>query len=119
MVNFTNRSINNNNNNEGITRVASRNVKSPLVVGKSPIVAESSQKMKGASMKKASDFDGANKTMTGRNTFAFWTIVWLIFVLAVGNLCLTLTIFGVLRLGKGMEFMEVGFDAIHLFLFDE
>lgn len=63
--------------------------------------------MKGASMKKASDFDGANKPMTGRNTFAFWTIVWLIFVLAVGNLCLTLTIFGVLHLSKGMEYLEV------------
>lgn len=94
MVNFTNRSINNNNNNnESNNRVASRNVKSSTVAEEK--------------MKKPSEFDGANRTMTGRNTFAFWTIVWLIFVLAVGNLCLTLTIFGVLRIGKGMDSLEV------------
>lgn len=115
MVNFTNRSINNNNNDSG-NRVSSRNVKSSLIVNKASIVAANRQKMKGASMKKASEFDGSNKSMTGRNTFAFWTIVWLIFVLAVGNLCLTLTIFGVLRLGKGMEFMEVRLDTTQLFL---
>lgn len=45
--------------------------------------------------------------MSNRNTLAFWIIVWLISVLTVGNLLLTLTIFGVLRLGKGMEFLEV------------
>lgn len=107
MVNFTNRSISNNNNNNGSdcgSRFSSRNAKPSLVVSKS--VAVNGRKMKGASIKKSADFDGANK-MTGRNTFAFWAIVWLMFVLAVGNLCLTLTIFGVLRLGKGMEFMEV------------
>lgn len=47
--------------------------------------------------------------MSNRNTLAFWIIVWLISVLTVGNLLLTLTIFGVLRLGKGMEFLEVKF----------
>lgn len=111
MVNFTNRSINNNNSIESSNRSTTRNVKSSSVVNKPSIVTESKQKMKGASVKKASEFDGAGKTMTGRNTFAFWTIVWLIFVLAVGNLCLTLTIFGVLRLGRGMEHLEVRFDA--------
>ena len=45
--------------------------------------------------------------MSGRNTFAFWTIVWLIFVLTIGNLVLTFTIIGVLHLGKGMEFLEL------------
>ncbi|EDW42455.1 GM26011 [Drosophila sechellia] len=43
----------------------------------------------------------------GRNTFAFWTIVVLLLVLTVGNLLLTLTIVGVLRLGKGVQGMEV------------
>ncbi|EDW97099.1 uncharacterized protein LOC6536817 [Drosophila yakuba] len=43
----------------------------------------------------------------GRNTFAFWTIVVLLLVLTVGNLILTLTIVGVLRLGKGVQGMEV------------
>lgn len=55
------------------------------------------------------EFGDGGEPMTGRHTFAFWTIVWLIFVLTVGNLILTLTIIGVLRLGRGMEFMEVGF----------
>lgn len=99
MVNFTNSSINiNNNNNDSNNPVASRNVKSSTAA---------EDKMKGTSMKKPSEFEVANRTMAGRNTFAFWTIVWLIFVLAVGNLCLTLTIFGVLRIGKGMDFLEV------------
>lgn len=53
-----------------------------------------------------SDSNDALK-MSNRNTLAFWIIVWLISVLTIGNLLLTLTIFGVLRLGKGMEFLEV------------
>lgn len=51
--------------------------------------------------------DMSETKMTQRHTFAFWTIVWLIFVLAVGNLILTITIFGVLKLGRGMAFLEV------------
>lgn len=43
----------------------------------------------------------------GRNTFAFWTVVALLLVLTVGNLILTLTIIGVLRLGKGIQGMEL------------
>lgn len=49
----------------------------------------------------------ANTHLTGRNTFAFWTIVSIIFILTVGNLILTITIIGVLRLGKGMEYLEL------------
>lgn len=45
--------------------------------------------------------------LTGRNTFAFWTIVSIIFILTVGNLILTMTILGVLHLGKGMEHLEL------------
>ncbi|XP_053623377.1 uncharacterized protein Scgbeta [Plodia interpunctella] len=42
----------------------------------------------------------------GRKTFAFWTLVVLLFALAIGNLFLTFTILAVLRLGQGMESME-------------
>ncbi|RZC36979.1 Sarcoglycan 1 domain containing protein [Asbolus verrucosus] len=49
-----------------------------------------------------------NKTgLRGRKTFAFWTLVALLFILAVGNLVLTVTILGVLRLGQGMESIEL------------
>lgn len=43
----------------------------------------------------------------GRNNFAFWTVVSLLFLFAAANLLLTLTIFGVLNLGKGIAFLEV------------
>ncbi|XP_034664024.1 beta-sarcoglycan [Drosophila subobscura] len=43
----------------------------------------------------------------GRNSFAFWTIVIILLALTVGNLLLTLTIVGVLRLGKGVQGMEL------------
>lgn len=45
--------------------------------------------------------------LRGRKTIAFWTLVGLIFILAVGNLVLTVTILGVLRLGQGMQSMEL------------
>lgn len=66
-------------------------------------------KSKKAMKSNASDSDDTLK-MSNRNTLAFWIIVWLISVLTIGNLLLTLTIFGVLKLGKGMEYLEV----IHL-----
>lgn len=43
----------------------------------------------------------------GRKTFAFWALMSLLFMLAVGNLILTSTILGVLRLGQGMENLEL------------
>lgn len=43
----------------------------------------------------------------GRKTFAFWTLVFLLFILAIGNLILTIVILGVLRLGQGMESLEL------------
>lgn len=43
----------------------------------------------------------------GRKTFAFWTLVCLLLLLAFGNLILTLTILGVLRLGDGMSCLEL------------
>lgn len=45
--------------------------------------------------------------MSGRSAFAFWTIVVIMFVLALGNLVLTVSIVGVLRMGRGIEFMEL------------
>lgn len=42
----------------------------------------------------------------GRKTFAFWTLVVLIFLLTIGNLVLTATIFGVLKLAQGMQSIE-------------
>lgn len=48
-----------------------------------------------------------NPAPPGMNTFAFWLIVSIIFIMTIGNLILTMTIIGVLRLGKGMEFMEM------------
>ncbi|XP_017772397.1 PREDICTED: beta-sarcoglycan [Nicrophorus vespilloides] len=45
--------------------------------------------------------------LRGRKTFAFWTLVGLLFVLAIGNLTLTMTILGVLRLGQGMQSLEL------------
>ncbi|KAF2899415.1 hypothetical protein ILUMI_06759 [Ignelater luminosus] len=49
-----------------------------------------------------------NKTgLRGRKTFAFWTLVFLIFILAIGNLILTIVILGVLRLGQGMQSLEL------------
>lgn len=48
-----------------------------------------------------------NPMPSARNAFAFWVIVSIIFIMTIGNLILTMTIIGVLRLGKGMEFMEM------------
>ncbi|KAL3284492.1 hypothetical protein HHI36_018653 [Cryptolaemus montrouzieri] len=43
---------------------------------------------------------------TGRKTFAFWTLVIILIILAIGNLCLTFIILSVLRLGGSMESIE-------------
>ncbi|XP_063221801.1 beta-sarcoglycan [Bacillus rossius redtenbacheri] len=45
--------------------------------------------------------------LRGRKTYAFWTLVMLLFFLAMGNLLLTFIILGVLRLGQGMESLEL------------
>ncbi|KAF5286818.1 hypothetical protein FQA39_LY00351 [Lamprigera yunnana] len=45
--------------------------------------------------------------LQGRKTFAFWTLVFLLFILAFGNLILTVVILGVLRLGQGMQSLEL------------
>lgn len=37
----------------------------------------------------------------GRKTFAFWTLLILLFLLVIGNLALTIIIIGVLKLGQG------------------
>ncbi|KAH1021577.1 hypothetical protein HUJ04_011073 [Dendroctonus ponderosae] len=71
-----------------------------------------------------SDFKSGYKTaeqqtpiIRGRKTFAFWTLVVLLFILAVGNLILTVTMVGVLRIGNGIQSIEClpGDNAIKLF----
>lgn len=52
-------------------------------------------------------YEATKPVKQGRNTFAFWTIVIILLVLTVGNLLLTLTIIGVLHLGKGIYGMEL------------
>ncbi|XP_023173944.1 uncharacterized protein LOC111601541 isoform X1 [Drosophila hydei] len=42
-----------------------------------------------------------------RKSYAFWTAVVVLLMLTIGNLILTLTIMGVLRLGKGVKGMEM------------
>lgn len=59
---------------------------------------------------KANQADHQSNTensFSGKNAFAFWTMVWLLFVLTIGNLILTITIIGVLKLGRGLQFLEV------------
>ncbi|XP_061726022.1 uncharacterized protein LOC133531676 [Cydia pomonella] len=61
-------------------------------------------------IKSYSDKNGNDVTKSvhkGRKTIAFWTLVCLLFILAIGNLILTFTILAVLRLGQGMESMEL------------
>ncbi|XP_045541024.1 uncharacterized protein LOC106709655 [Papilio machaon] len=70
-------------------------------------------KNNGNSVKNYADKNGndVSKNMHGgRKTFAFWTLVCLMFVLAIGNLVLISTVFAVLRLGYGMESMEFLLD---------
>ncbi|XP_072943319.1 beta-sarcoglycan [Epargyreus clarus] len=62
-----------------------------------------------SAVKNFSDKNGNDVTKSvhkRRKTFAFWTLVVLLFVLAIGNLILTFAILAVLRLGQGMESME-------------
>ncbi|XP_053691065.1 uncharacterized protein LOC128739595 [Sabethes cyaneus] len=42
-----------------------------------------------------------------KNSFAFWIVIILLFSLALGNLCLTLAITGILKIYKGMENIEL------------
>lgn len=51
--------------------------------------------------------DIQTSNIRGRKTFAFWTLVFLLFILAIGNLILTVVILGVLRLGQGMQSLEL------------
>lgn len=56
---------------------------------------------------KGAEYFASNNRIRGRKTFAFWTLVCLLLLLAFGNLILTLTILGVLRLGHGMNSLEL------------
>ncbi|CAK1554453.1 unnamed protein product [Leptosia nina] len=73
------------------------------------IAKTSSLPHKNSGLRNYSDKNGnevSKSLYRGRKTFAFWTLVCLLFVLAIGNLILTFTILAVLRLGHGLESME-------------
>lgn len=57
--------------------------------------------------------------LRGRKTFAFWTLVGLLFILAAGNLVLTITILGVLKMGHGMQSLELDSDSGSIKFFGE
>ncbi|XP_028138075.1 beta-sarcoglycan [Diabrotica virgifera virgifera] len=57
--------------------------------------------------------------MRGRKTFAFWTLLVLLFILVIGNLILTVTIIGVLKLGHGMQSIELVPEAQTIKFFGE
>lgn len=56
--------------------------------------------------------DVTNSESKGRKTFAFWTLVCLLFILAIGNLFLTFTILAVLRLGQGKKINKIIIDLL-------
>lgn len=57
--------------------------------------------------------------LRGRKTYAFWTLIMLLFFMAIGNLMLTFIILGVLRLGQGMESLELVPEASLIKFFGE
>lgn len=57
------------------------------------------------------DDNGPKTDFPEQKTIAFWTLVCLLFILAIGNLILTFIILGVLRLGQGMESLEIVPDS--------
>ncbi|XP_049883453.1 uncharacterized protein LOC126378947 [Pectinophora gossypiella] len=84
-----------------------RNRAERALITKTP--AQSQVFLNKSNVKNYSDKNGnevSKNVSKGRKTFAFWTLVCLLFILAIGNLVLTFTILAVLRLGHGMESME-------------
>lgn len=49
---------------------------------------------------------GYQNVIEGRRRFAFWIFITILFVLTIGNIFLSTSIIGVLRLAKGMESIE-------------
>ncbi|CAH0403814.1 unnamed protein product [Chilo suppressalis] len=86
-----------------------RNRAEKALITKTPTQSQVFYNKSCGNVKNYSDKNGNDVTKTvhkGRKTFAFWTLVCLLFALAIGNLFLTFTILAVLRLGQGMESME-------------
>ncbi|GBP32663.1 Beta-sarcoglycan [Eumeta japonica] len=86
-----------------------RNRAEKALITKTPASQILINKTHTSGLKNYSDKNGNEITKTthkGRKTFAFWTLVCLLFILAIGNLILTFTILAVLRLGQGMESLE-------------
>lgn len=76
-----------------------RNRAEKALITKTPTHSQHKTGIKNYSDKNGNDVTKA--VHKGRKTFAFWTLVCLLLVLAVGNLILTFTILAVLRLGHG------------------
>ncbi|KAL0808673.1 hypothetical protein ABMA28_013107 [Loxostege sticticalis] len=86
-----------------------RNRAERALITKTPTQSQVFLNKSTGNVKNYSDKNGNDVTKSvhkGRKTFAFWTLVCLLFALAIGNLILTFTILAVLRLGQGMESME-------------
>lgn len=81
-----------------------RNRAEKALITKTPTQSQVFVNKSSGNVKNYSDKNGNDVTKSihkGRKTFAFWTLVTLLFVLAIGNLILTFTILAVLRLGQG------------------
>lgn len=76
-----------------------RNRAEKALITKTPIHSQYKAGIKNYSDKNGNDVTKA--VYKGRKTFAFWTLVCLLLILAIGNLILTFTILAVLRLGHG------------------
>lgn len=81
-----------------------RNRAERALITKTPTQSQVFLNKSTGNIKNYSDKNGNDVTKSvhkGRKTFAFWTLVCLLFALAIGNLILTFTILAVLRLGQG------------------
>ncbi|KAL4714289.1 hypothetical protein ACJJTC_009641 [Scirpophaga incertulas] len=86
-----------------------RNRAEKALITKTPTQSQIYLNKSGGNVKNYSDKNGNDVTKSihkGRQTFAFWTLVCLLFALAIANLILTFTILAVLRIAQGMESME-------------
>lgn len=48
-----------------------------------------------------------SSNILGKHSFTFWMLFIILLILAIGNLIITIVIFSVLHLGKGMQAMEI------------
>lgn len=97
-----------------------RNRVEKALINKTPSQSQSYLNKTNMNVKNYSDRNGNDVTKSlgkGRKTFAFWTLVCLLFVLAIGNLVLTFTILAVLRLGHGKRLVLINMFIVICNLF--